>query len=215
MGNVFLAQKKYLLAQENYSKAISLNKYLFEPHFNQCLIFEYHGNYQKAIDCYTLLTDTFPDRPELKNNVGSLYLKSGKYKKAEELFIDAIKTDPLFKPAHYNIGKLYILSNEPEKALNHIDNILELWDEGALEQASEFCALIGDAGHLDEAGLCYEKILLIDQERALDIFRLGIVLLKKGMPEKAIAYFKRAYEMDSENEYFKQFMTVKDGQENK
>ena len=213
MGNVFFAKGDYDRANEYYTKSLELNSNVFEPFFNSCVIMEKTGTTEDAVECYLSCADKFKKRPEMMNNIGSIMLRKGLLKEAEDYFLKTLEIDDSFSDAHYNLALLYIKLNEPEKALKHYDISTEKIQHD-FNTLHKICAMLGDNKNLDEAVECYKQILIHKPESALDNFQLGIVLLKKNLKKEAEPYFKKALELDPENKYFQQFISIAPANEN-
>ena len=213
MGNVFFAQNDFEKADKYYKKAIELDKTIYEAVYNQCVIVEKNNKMLEAIDCYLKCLDGFDNHPEVLNNLGSIMLGKKDYEKAEKYLLEAIAIDDSFTDAHYNLALLYKNINKPEKAWQHYRSFVQKSADN-LEMLHGICALLGDSGNMDEAVSCYERILQKNPESAIDHFQLGIVLLRKDLKKEAGRHFKKALEIDPKNEYFKQFLQVKETKKN-
>jgi protein O-mannosyl-transferase len=208
MGNVFFAQNNFEKADKYYKKAIELDKNIYEAVYNQCVIIEKNNMIPEAIDCYSKCLDEFDNHPEVLNNLGSIMLGMKDYEKAEKYLVEAIAVDDYFSDAHYNLALLYKNINKPGKAWHHYRSFAKK-SVGNIEMLHGICAMLGDSGNMDEAVFCYEIILQENPESAINHFQLGIVFLRKGLKNEAGLHFKKALELDPENEYFKQFLEVK------
>jgi protein O-mannosyl-transferase len=206
-GNVYFELKQYIQAKKYYSKALELNANLFEADFNLCVIIEKTGKINEAIDSYEKGIKKFQNKPQFANNTGSLLMKLKNYEKAEEYFLKAIEIESSFVDAHYNLAKLYQILRKNQKAIEHYKIIIKNKPED-IESHHEMCALFGDLNRLAEAEQCYNTIISSNPESALDHFQLGVILLKKGKKAEAILHFKKAFEIDPENSYFRQFIST-------
>jgi protein O-mannosyl-transferase len=213
MGNVFFAQNDFEKADKYYKKAIELDKTIYEAIYNQCVIVEKNNKMQEAIDCYSKCLDEFDNHPEVLNNLGSIMLGRKDYEKAEKYLLEAIAIDDSSSDAQYNLALLYKNINKPEKAWHHYRSFAEKSSDN-FEMLHGICAMLGDSGNMDEAVSCYERILQKNPESAIDHFQLGIVFLRKGLKNEALVHFKKALEIDPENEYFKQFLEKKETKKN-
>ena len=135
------------------------------------------------------------------------------YEKAEKYLVEAIAVDDYFSDAHYNLALLYKNINKPGKAWHHYRSFAKK-SVGNIEMLHGICAMLGDSGNMDEAVFCYEIILQENPESSIDHFQLAIVFLRKGLKNEAGLHFKKALEIDPENEYFKQFLEVKKTKKN-
>jgi len=213
MGNVFFAQHDFEKADKYYKKAIELDKNIYEALYNQCVIIEKNNMMSEAIDCYSKCLDEFDNHTEVLNNLGSLMIGMKDYEKAEKYLVEAIAVDNSFSDAHYNLALLYKNINKPKKAWHHYRRFAKK-SVGNIEMLHGICAMLGDSGNMDEAVFCYEIILQENPESSIDHFQLAIVFLRKGLKNEAGLHFKKALEIDPENEYFKQFLEVKKTKKN-
>jgi protein O-mannosyl-transferase len=210
MGNVFLAQHRYGLAADAYETAERLAPDMFEPRFNQCLVTEKQAEISDAMACYQQLITAFPDRPEPLNNAGSLWMNMGELQPALSLFNRAADVDPLYLPARYNLARLFIRIQEPAQALTHIGTMIAAKTRKSLNGAGELCARLADEGYSGTAEKCFQQLLDQDPNRPEDLFKLGIIHLKRGDRSAAAALMEQAYHMDPDNAFFKPFLEPAD-----
>ena len=134
-----LLEKKQLdtaLIRVNNYLGINPNKP--EALFLKGLILFESEKIDQSIEIFKLLTQEYPSKPELFNNLAVAYAIKGEYDNAKEALQRAIKVYPGYTKAHENLGDIYMniarnayekaLQLDPEKKslqskLNHINNL--------------------------------------------------------------------------------------------
>lgn len=91
-----------------------------------CDLYTSTSQYEKAIDSYRILIETFPSNFLLYFNSGILFEKISKQKEAEEAFLKAIKLQPAFVKSYIELGSLYEKENKIEKALEYYKKAIEI-----------------------------------------------------------------------------------------
>jgi len=109
-----------------------------EALFLRGLILFESGRIDESIDVFKLLTQEYPLKPELYNNLAVSYAVKGDYYHARDALQKAIEIYPGYTKAHENLGDIYMniarqsyekaLQLDPEKKsihkkLNHINNL--------------------------------------------------------------------------------------------
>ncbi|MDJ1185835.1 tetratricopeptide repeat protein [Roseofilum casamattae] len=138
--------------------------------------------------------------PALYYNLGSAYEKMGDLDNSYRYYKQAAQSDD--RPAHAaisNLARLDILKNNPEKAINAIEEILEQVSDPAL--VSSLYKNLGWAYFLQED---YEKAerylrqaIQLNGERAAPYCLLAQVLEAKDNLQEAKLYWQKCLELDS------------------
>ena len=125
-GKKELNEIRVLLEKKELDTALSMvEKFLNdspkqpEALFLKGLILFESGNISESIDVFKLLTQEYPSKPELYNNLAVAYAVQGDYLKAKDALQKAIEIYPGYTKAHENLGDIYmnIARNAYEKAL--------------------------------------------------------------------------------------------------
>lgn len=97
----------------------------------------------EAIACYKKLLEAGVDRPEIKFNLGSLYLETRRLDEGVEL-LKQTAADPNYALAsHFALGRCYRLQGKSDAALEHFLQVTRIVDLGSVrrEQADELIAV--------------------------------------------------------------------------
>jgi tetratricopeptide (TPR) repeat protein len=84
------------------------------------------GNFKNAEENYKKAIYLNPNRPETYNNIGSLYIETGKYDEAIPYLLKCIEISPEFYIAYFNLGMAYYLKKDYEKAKEYFKKTLEI-----------------------------------------------------------------------------------------
>ncbi|MFI5322790.1 MAG: tetratricopeptide repeat protein [Thermodesulfobacteriota bacterium] len=109
-GAIYIGFKDYPIAEENFNKAIGLDKSYTPAHFNLCGLYLIEENYDRVItECGLVVADpTYRARANAYTNIGLAYFGKGDMTKARENYEQALKLNPAFVYAHNQLGKLYM-----------------------------------------------------------------------------------------------------------
>ncbi|QSE96663.1 tetratricopeptide repeat protein [Fulvivirga lutea] len=156
-----------------------------DVHFNQ-------GNYEKAIESYTIYLNTEPRDIKTIYNRGRAYEELGKYALALQDFRRVIKEDPLNVNAHLSIASdYYYRLNDYENTIFYAEKVLKLD-----ETNSTAFTLKGKAhqklGNLQEALSAYNSAISVDKDYAEAYLSRGSLRIYGKQNSKACADFRMA-----------------------
>ncbi|HRS53487.1 MAG TPA: tetratricopeptide repeat protein [Bacteroidales bacterium] len=132
---ILYAGRKNPLAIEYYKNALNIKPAIPEALYNLGLFYQETGDYDKAIQTYTMITtqNINPDSPQyifLKHayyNMGYINLQYTQlYMQAVKHFTSAINIDPYFVEAYYNRGYSYELMGDVIKARKDYEKALKI-----------------------------------------------------------------------------------------
>ena len=83
------------------------------------------GKIGDAIHVYREVLHLAPDLPEALNNLGILYLRTGRRDQGVTSFEECIRVAPAFDQAYLNLARGYALEGRPEKARNVLSLLLK------------------------------------------------------------------------------------------
>ena len=204
-----------------YEKIIQFSPESFQAHNNLGLQYEDRNLYDQAVKEYKKALEIKPDLIEARSNLANVYFKLGKFKEAREEYAKAEKVVPARKAGQlqYNIGCIYEAEGSFDEALDKYNLALRLDPKlnfthfniarvsllkGNLNTAAgeilkslpEISAkTLQDSRYLKTVTLYLHPLKDI---RFAPIFYndLGMRFTAEGLPEAAIAAFKRALELE-------------------
>ncbi|MFC1704003.1 tetratricopeptide repeat protein [Candidatus Omnitrophota bacterium] len=133
--------------------------------------------------------------PRLYNNLGSLYVDSGRKEEARALFKKAIEIDPDYVNAYANLALLYSGEGNKEYAIELYEKALAIKSDYA-EIYNNLGLLYGDIGKKEEAIALLQKAIDIKPQYAEAYCNLGLLFATSGKAEEAIIQCKKAIELD-------------------
>ena len=125
-ATIFVTQKKFVLAKQEYSKAIEI----FPDHpsilANYGATLGVLGESKKAVPFLKAAIRQLPNNYSAYNSLAQVYLSQQKPKKARDMLLLAITVNPAFGKGHANLAKVYVIMNDREKARIHLKKALGL-----------------------------------------------------------------------------------------
>lgn len=104
LGQAYFYNNEFNLAEDSYSKAISLDLRFVDPHINLGLLYQKKGLLDKAITQYQTGLTINPENAVGHNNLGYTYALQGKIPEAIKQFEEALKIDPNLTIAEENLN---------------------------------------------------------------------------------------------------------------
>ncbi|OHA55903.1 MAG: hypothetical protein A2429_01305 [Candidatus Veblenbacteria bacterium RIFOXYC1_FULL_42_9] len=120
------ASQQLTLAQEQFSRAISLKADYSPAHFQEVVALELQGKFTEAIDKLERLRQSIPQDIDVLYELGSLAYNTSDYNKAEEAFVTITALVPNHSNAHFSLSLVYQKKGETDKAITELEKVLEL-----------------------------------------------------------------------------------------
>jgi tetratricopeptide (TPR) repeat protein len=123
------------------------------------------GNRLEAYECYNRALEIDPDRPEVLNNLGVLYLEEKQYAKARDLFRRVVEKAPSYSRGHLNLaGALWGL-NDRDGATQEARIAVEL-DQRDVNARLTLASFFLATDRKEEAADQAKRVLLLDPGNA-------------------------------------------------
>jgi tetratricopeptide (TPR) repeat protein len=148
---------------------------------------------QEKLWTYTLQGN--PDSDVAHNNLGLVFLNSGRLPQAIEQFDAALKIKPDYAFAHNGLGNALFLSGRAEEAISHYREALRI-DPGYPEAHNGLANALLQSGRLPEAGAECEKALKLNPNYAEAHCNLGLIMARQGRISEAIEQFETALRLN-------------------
>jgi tetratricopeptide (TPR) repeat protein len=117
---------RYTRAVINFSKALDLNKKLYEIWIQRAMCWTRAGQFDKAVADIAFAMQLDPDQPAGFFHRGITYQAAGSDKKAIEDFTKVIELTPKAPNGYYFRGVVRTHSNELDKAMDDLNKAIEL-----------------------------------------------------------------------------------------
>ncbi|HTY44726.1 MAG TPA: tetratricopeptide repeat protein [Patescibacteria group bacterium] len=145
------------------------------------------GDYHKAIREYEALLEQGFKHPQIYNNLGLAYTRSGEsYVKAVESFKNALALDPQYTEAYANMGLAYIGKEDYPSAIKSFEDLLKINPDYAKGYFGLGWAYL--MGKMDNAKAlqAFEKALRIDPALSEAYLGLGLAFVAQGQKQMAL-----------------------------
>jgi protein O-mannosyl-transferase len=130
-GNLFLNEKEYDRALNDYNKAIELNPNYSNAYFNRGNLFRNEKVYDRASDDYSKAIELNPIYSEAFINRGIVFMFEKKYDRALNDFNKSIELNPKFPKAYNNRGNVFYYEKKYEEAISDFSKAIVLKNDYA------------------------------------------------------------------------------------
>jgi tetratricopeptide (TPR) repeat protein len=117
------------------------------------------------------------------------YRQTGYWKNSESIFIHALSIHPDNKKVHINLGDAYMGKKDPEKAVRHYRQFLQLSPDNPLG-LTKLARALASAGINEEARRLYKKALKLSPDYIPAYDGLAELLIQTGQIDEAIATYR-------------------------
>jgi tetratricopeptide (TPR) repeat protein len=159
-----------------------------------------NGRYEDSIVEYRESVRLNP-LPGEQVKLGEALQHAGDASEALKIFETVVRDFPNFAPALNDLGTL--LWQQPDRraeGLRHLRRAVEQSPDFAMAQSNLAQALMNDPGTAEEALLHFAHALKVDPDLATAHFGVGIILLRAGMRQEAIAQLETAQRLEPKPE---------------
>ncbi len=116
--------------------------------------------------------------------IGKYFLEQGNLKLAEEFFKNGLRHDPKNRGIQYYIAETYEKSGEPDKALTHLNKILECYPDETFAQYRAGLLLLKENQFIEAINM-FRSVINKEQQHLDALFNMGIALEGTGEIAKA------------------------------
>jgi tetratricopeptide (TPR) repeat protein len=129
LGYYYLKANVLSQAEEEFRKAIEIDKNYAPAYNNLGLIYKELGNNDKALQYYLKTLEIDKNYIHTQFNLGNLYQDIGEYEKAILYYKNALKLDKNYFGANVNLGNVYLKLGDYDKAVEYYKKALEIEPE--------------------------------------------------------------------------------------
>lgn len=195
MGNILDDAMRFEESIEAYQKAIALNAKDDSAFYNLGIVYQHAGKPELAISSWKEAAKLDTTNPAPRLAVANYYYESGFFDLAEKEYQDILQEWPNLQEAHFKMGSLYYRQNQYTYAYKAFERTAKINVNNELARKSYInMALINSELNPDEHGIddsinLAQKALLIKPGDPEALLSFGILLGKKGQPDRAIDTF--------------------------
>ncbi len=124
------------------------------------------------------------------NNLGSVYLASGKYQQAVALFKKALELNPNFKFPYINLARTYVQLKQYDSALMNYHSMLQ-FEPNSIEGIQGLGIAFFQMQRFDSAEYYFNKVLQMSPDEPTTLEYLGATYLNGKKYPQSIAIFKK------------------------
>jgi tetratricopeptide (TPR) repeat protein len=167
-------------------------------HYNTGQVYDAIGDYDKAIEYYSLAIAMDPNYSEYYNDRGAAFLQMGLLEEALADYLKAIELSPPYYEVFTNLGQCYRRMGAMADAIEAYTRALDL-------EPDHLLALLGRAkaqeerGRVTEAIADYSAALARDPAQWEAVASRGVMYYEAGNLEASLADFDRAIELKPEH----------------
>ncbi len=202
LGMTFYRSGEIEKAVELYKEVIAKEKDATAiAHFNLAIAYAHQGNFQQAIEEYSIAIKQSKIYPEAYNNLGLIYEAQGNIVLAKENFTLAIKNKNGNYPlAHYNLARLYFNQGDKQQATQELNLAIKEqnnFPEAYLELGNIYLlrSILDRTNEIAEAISVYQKaISLRSNFYPLAHNNLAVALSLQGNKKLALDHYQLAFE---------------------
>ncbi len=190
-------QGKTLKAEELYKKILATREDA-SSRINLASIYMEQGKTDEALSQLRVAVEADKDNPNPASVLGEYLERLGKTNESEKFYKKALDIDEKHGPTHYRLGKLFIKQNAFDKAKVHLKKATEL-DPKKPTYLEELAKEEMRRENPMEAIALYERISLLQPDRAEIWVQLGNLYKQNGYFNEAAIRFWTALDLDRNN----------------
>ena len=181
--------------KESEGERAEQDRLTYWDHFDLAYAAYVKGDYDTAIQEYSLAIKKDPNRPTAYNNRGSRYYDLKQYERAIQDYDKAIELEPNYAAAYYNRGISYRSLSQYERAILDYDRAIELEPNDASAYYNRGNCYY-DLKQYERAIPDYNKAIELDPNYALAYYNRDNSYRKLKQYDRSIQDFDKAIELD-------------------
>ena len=101
--------------------------YIYEIGYLRGRLLEYDGELEEALEIYTKSLAYQPTHYDLRSAIGRTQRLLGNHSESIQMFRDLLKASPTSGRRNYELAKSYYAGGNKNKALEHLETVLDVW----------------------------------------------------------------------------------------
>ena len=165
LGLVYLAKKKYKLAQDQFKTALEIKPDYSDAKNNLGVAYLKQEQWDLAIQCFQEVSENllYPTPEMPMANIGAVYLRQGRIEKAEVYFKKALEIKPDFLWAIHGLASIYIENGYYDLAIRFLHRSLKK-DPGAAILHSDLAKVYEALKEYDKAKKAWTIVIKLVPE---------------------------------------------------
>lgn len=204
LGIGYFEEREIPLAIRELNEAIEIDPENDNAIFLLAFIFQGRRDYVEAERLYLRVTEVNPDRMDVRNNLGTVYLEQGRWEEAAERFRELTRMPTYQTPghAHNNLGWALYQMGDLRGALEQFELAVMFQPDMCLAYNNQGL-MYEELGNIASAQRAYERAIRGDCTSYQEpMFRLGALLAvyELDLP-RAIELFEECYDVSPESTF--------------
>lgn len=190
-GLVYLKEKEYAKAREDFDKAIRQYPKYTQAYINRGNVLRNINLYDEAMNDYNIAIGLEPNYYKAYFNRGILFLKNNKYDEALHDFNKAIALNPDNTEAYINRGVVFMNEKKYDRAIQDFNKAIELnpnYTDAYINRGNVFSM----EKKYDQAISNFSKAIELNPDGAIAYYNRGLTELNSGDKDAACSDLKQA-----------------------
>ncbi|MFZ3071668.1 MAG: tetratricopeptide repeat protein [Thermodesulfobacteriota bacterium] len=206
IGNAYLNMNRLDEAETAFRAALRIEgTEMFGLHNNLGVVYYRRGMTDRAIAEYLSVIKNSPDFLAARQNLGAAYERLGRLDEAIKEYDRILSLEPdygtdwQYAEVYYSRGNAYAMKGLFNKAIEDYEAALKKRPDHVMA-GNNLARSNLELGRLDIAEDELKKIIVFYPDYVNARYNMGLVYVKKGMPEEALAHFEKALALDSRHD---------------
>ena len=178
-------------AEANYLRAIELDRWDYNLHFNLGNFYARNGVFTNAIRYLGRAAELKPTIPGARNNLAVALASVGRFQEAANQYREAIKLTPGEADPYYGLARVLEIQTNYAGAVSYYQQALQL-KPNLVEARLGLAMVLSQAGQWSNALPQWELVLQASPESGVGHYQLGLVLLNLRRTAEALPHLERA-----------------------
>jgi tetratricopeptide (TPR) repeat protein len=153
------------------------------------------GDFEGALKVYLEAELLAPKRPEIHNNLGHVYLKTGRLALAEASLNKAVQLGPHLQAVYVNLSDLHLMRQDYDRSLDACRKAIRLKTDSP-QTYSNAATIYLLRGNLKDAESHFLRALDLDRNLIEPHVGLGDIYFQRSVPRQAVDMYRTALTMD-------------------